>query len=160
MTSRCSSPTIADPGARWPRATSIRGMTRKPEAGLGIDAPLETVWRVMLDVDAYPEWNPFDVKSECNNPPRVGDPILLHVKWASGKGVTSPERIKVLEAPTRDSSGTTTATLAYVFEGWPAKLGLVKGIRYQRMRQVGRGPPTYSPTVEYSGPPADPTGPG
>ncbi|NYG58835.1 hypothetical protein BJ980_001758 [Nocardioides daedukensis] len=127
-------------------------MPRNPEAAIEIDAPLETVWQVMLDVDAYPEWNPFVVKAECNNPPRVGDPILLHVKWANGKGVNSPERIKVLEAPAGDSSGTTTATLAYVFEGWPAKLGLVKGIRYQRLRQVGGGPTTYSTVEEFSGP--------
>src|SRR3546814_17144196 len=104
MTSRCSSPTIAEPVARWPRATSIRGMTRNPEAEIEIDAPLETVWRVMLDVDAYPEWNPFVVKAECKNPPRVGDPIPLHVKWDRGKGVTLPTRTQGLEAPHRDPS--------------------------------------------------------
>src|SRR3546814_13614366 len=85
MTSRCSSPTIAEPVARWPRATSIRGMTRHPDAEIETDAPLETVWRVMLDADDSPAWNPFAVKAECQHPPRLCAPLLLPLKLASCK---------------------------------------------------------------------------
>ncbi|MDT0200715.1 SRPBCC domain-containing protein [Nocardioides sp. AE5] len=133
---------------------------RNPEAQAEIDAPLETVWQVMLDVDAYGEWNPFVVKAECPTPPAVGDPILLHVVWANGKGVTSPERIKQVDGPVTDAAGTTRATLAYVYEGLPAKLGLVRGTRYQRLVQEPGGPTTYTTAEEFSGPLVKLAGPG
>ena len=112
-----------------------------PRASVEIDAPLEQVWAVMLDTEAYAEWNPFVVRAECPSPPKVGDPIVLHVRWANGRGTTSPERISAIEPP-HDDDGVRRATLAYVFEGWPAKLGLVRGTRYQRLSQKPGGPPS------------------
>jgi hypothetical protein len=50
----------------------------------------------------------------------------LHVRWANGRTTTSPERISVVDPP-HDEDGVRRATLAYVYEGLPAKLGLVKG---------------------------------
>jgi hypothetical protein len=123
-----------------------------PAASITIDAPLATIWEVMLDTASYGEWNPFIVRAECPSPPKVGDPIVLHVKWANGKGVRSPERISVIEPPAQGADGTTTATLGYVYEGIPSKLGLVKGIRYQRLRQERGGPTTYDTVEEFSGP--------
>ena len=29
------------------------------ETDILMDAPIEVVWRVLLDFDAYPNWNPF-----------------------------------------------------------------------------------------------------
>jgi hypothetical protein len=117
-----------------------------------IDAPLDRVWAVMLDTASYAEWNPFVVAAECPDPPHVGDPILLHVRWADGKGTTSPERISVVDPP-HDVDGVRRATLAYVYEGLPARLGLVRGIRYQRLsRTEGAGPTTYETVEEFSGP--------
>ncbi len=122
-----------------------------PRASVEIDAPLEQVWAVMLDTEAYGEWNPFVVRAECPTPPKVGDPIVLHVRWANGRGTTSPERISTIEPP-RDDDGVRRATLAYVFEGWPAKLGLVRGTRYQRLSQKPGGPTRYETVEEFSGP--------
>ena len=116
-----------------------------------IDAPIEDVWAVMLDTASYGEWNPFVVRAECPSPPSVGDPITLHVRWANGRSTTSPERISRVEAP-HDVDGVRRATLAYDYEGLPAKLGLVRGRRYQRLEQAAGGPTTYDTVEEFSGP--------
>ena len=130
-----------------------------PRATVDIDAPIEQVWAVMLDTDAYDEWNPFVVRAECATPPQVGAPIVLHVRWANGKGTRSPERISAIEPP-RDEGGVRRATLAYVFEGWPAKLGLVRGTRSQTLTQAPDGPTRYETIEEFSGPLVKLAGPG
>ena len=76
-------------------------MRSRPSAAAEIDAPLETVWSVLTDTDRYPEWNPFVVRVECEQPPHVGTPIRLHVEFAGGKQV-APERITVVEPPYDD----------------------------------------------------------
>jgi hypothetical protein len=122
-----------------------------PRASVTIDAPIEQVWAVMTRTEAYAEWNPFVERAECAYPPKVGDPIVLHVRWANGRTTTSPERISVVEPP-HDDVGVRRATLAYVYEGLPAKLGLVRGIRYQRLEQEPGGPTCYDTVEEFSGP--------
>ena len=123
-----------------------------PRAAVDIDAPIEQVWAVMLDTGAYAEWNPFVVRADCATPPKVGEPITLHVKWANGRGTTSPERISAVEPPEADDHGVRRATLAYVYEGLPAKLGLVRGTRFQRLSQAPGGPTRYETVEEFSGP--------
>jgi hypothetical protein len=123
----------------------------RPGATVAIDAPLETVWAVMMDVDAYGEWNPFLFRAECPTPPSPGDPIVLHVRWPNGRTTRSPERISLVEPPHQDGS-TVRAALAYVYEGLPARLGLVRGTRFQRLSQVPGGPTVYDTVEEFSGP--------
>jgi hypothetical protein len=123
-----------------------------PRASTEIDAPLDQVWSVMLDTASYAEWNPFVVRVECASPPQVGDPIVLHVQWANGRGTTSPERISVIEPPRDDADGVRRATLAYVYEGWPARLRLVRGTRTQRLSQAPGGPTRYDTVEEFTGP--------
>ena len=122
-----------------------------PRASVDIDAPIDQVWAVMLDTGAYDEWNPFVVRAECATPPKVGDPIKLHVRWANGRGTTSPERISEVDPP-HDDDGVRRATLGYVYEGLPAKLGLVRGTRHQRLSQAPGGPTRYETVEEFSGP--------
>ncbi len=122
-----------------------------PSASIAINAPLDEVWAVMLDTAAYAEWNPFVERADCAFPPVVGEPIVLHVRWANGRTATSPERISVVEAP-HDEGSVRRATLAYVYEGLPAKLGLVRGTRYQRLSQHPGGPTRYETVEEFSGP--------
>jgi hypothetical protein len=131
----------------------------RPGATVAIDAPLETVWAVMMDTEAYVEWNPFLFRVECRTPPQPGDPIVLHVRWPNGKTTRSPERVTVVEPPYADGD-TTRATLAYVYEGLPAKVGLVKGTRFQRLSQVPGGPTVYDTVEEFSGPLVPLAGPG
>jgi hypothetical protein len=122
-----------------------------PRASVDIDAPIDQVWAVMLDTDAYAEWNPFVVRAECATPPTVGDPIKLHVRWANGHGTTSPERISQVDPP-YDKDGVRRAALGYVYEGLPAKLGLVRGTRHQWLSQARGRPTRYETHEEFSGP--------
>ena len=121
-----------------------------PSASVSIGAPIERVWAVMLDTASYDDWNPFVEQADCAAT-AVGEPIVLHVRWANGRTTTSPERISIVEPP-HDEGGVRRATLAYVYEGLPAKLGLVKGTRYQRLSQEPDGPTRYDTVEEFSGP--------
>ncbi len=122
-----------------------------PTASAIINAALEDVWAIMLDTERYAEWNPFVERAETASPPQVGSPIVLHVRWANQSTTRSPERISAIESPST-IDGTTTARLSYVYEGLPAKLGLVRGTRHQRLRQESGGPTTYDTVEEFSGP--------
>jgi len=131
-----------------------------PRASAEIDAPIDTVWAVMLDTASYAEWNPFLFSIECSSPPRPGDPIVLHVRWRNGRTTRSPERVTVVDPPTADADGVRTALLAYDYEGVPAKLRLVRGTRFQRLTQRPGGPTTYDTVEEFSGPLVRLAGPG
>jgi len=45
---------------------------------LTVNAPTETVWKVISDLDAYGEWNPFVVA--CDSTLEVNSPIKMQVK--------------------------------------------------------------------------------
>ncbi|WP_372734316.1 SRPBCC domain-containing protein [Nocardioides sp.] len=122
-----------------------------PRASIKIDAPLETVWAVMLDIDSYGEWNPFLFRAETASPPAVGNPIVLHVRWPNGKTTRSPERITAIDAPTTEN-GVTTACLSYVYAGLPSKLRMLSATRHQRLRQEPGGPTIYDTVEEFAGP--------
>jgi hypothetical protein len=113
---------------------------RSAEASATIEAPPEIVWSVMLDLDAYPAWNPFVVQIDgpAGRPAAVGDELVLHVRWASGRGVTTRERITRLETPTAGR-----ATLEYDFGGPLAALALVRGRRLQEVEGGPEGPTRY-----------------
>jgi polyketide cyclase/dehydrase/lipid transport protein len=130
-----------------------------PAAGIDIDAPIDLVWRVMIDVAAYGEWNPFITRADCPSPPRAGDPIRLHVTFGDGTKVVSPERIRTVQRPYVDSDGVARATLAYVYEGLPSKLGLLSGTRWQQLAQ-GDGATRYETVEIFSGPLVRLAGPG
>lgn len=135
-------------------------MDRNPSASVVIDAPIDVVWQAMLDTDSYGEWNPFVVRADTAQPAAVGNPIVLHVVWTNGKRTRSPERITAVEPPTTDADGTATACLSYVYEGLPSRLGLVRGVRHQRLTQRPGGPTTYDTVEEFSGPLVGLAGPG
>lgn len=124
-----------------------------PTASVEIAAPLEVVWRIMLDTPSYASWNPFVVGADTPQPPAVGNPIVLHVVWENGSRTTSPERITAME------HGSDSALLSYVYEGLPAKLGLVRGVRHQRLTRVETGT-RYETVEEFSGPLVFLAGPG
>lgn len=122
-----------------------------PRARIEIDAALETVWAVMTDLPRYGEWNSFLFRADCAEEPRAGAPIRLHVRWTNGRTSTSPERISRIDPPaTRD--GVRTARLEYVYEGLPARLGLVRGTRIQELSQEPGGPTVYDTVELFTGP--------
>ena len=126
-------------------------MRARPAARVEIDAPLDLVWRVMLDTDRYGEWNPFVERVETPQPAAVGNPIVLHVRWANGDTVTSPEEITAIEPPAT-ADGVTTALLSYRFVGWPSRLRMLSAVRHQRLTQRPGAATTYETVEEFEGP--------
>jgi hypothetical protein len=118
---------------------------------LDIDAPVDVVWRTMIELARYPEWNPFIVAVENDDPAiRVGSRVLLDVRWGRGGGTRSPEVVTRLDDP-RDDAGTRRACLEYTYVGWPARLGLVRGARVQAVVQKPGGPTTYETSERFHG---------
>jgi hypothetical protein len=63
------------------------------EQTVEIQASAETVWKVITDLDAYGEWNPFVVG--CRSTFKVGDPIDMKVRLFPG--FTQKQRETILE---------------------------------------------------------------
>jgi hypothetical protein len=114
------------------------------QASASIDAPISVVWDVMVDVDAYGEWNPFivDVDGPSGRPPAVEDDLVLHVRWSDGKGVKTRERITRMEPPVAHGE-VQRAVLEYEFRGPIAALHLSRGRRVQVLEQRAGEPAVY-----------------
>ena len=131
----------------------------KAAATIEIDAPIDVVWRAMIDVSAYHEWNPFIVAVEgVSGAPAVGQGMRLHVRWANGRQVTSNEVFAAIEPPAPASDGSQdggrVALLEYAFRGPLHTLNLVRGTRIQTLRQsptVAAGRTVYETTEEFLG---------
>jgi hypothetical protein len=127
-------------------------MRPRAEARVVIHAPLDLVWRVMLDTDAYPVWNPFIVRVDgIEGVPREGQLMRLHVRWSDGGSVVSPEQIVTVSAPSAGPDGTLRATLAYGFRGPLHALRLVRGTRLQVLEQPSGGPTLYRTEEAFTG---------
>ena len=59
-----------------------------------IDAPRERVWRILLDFDRYPEWNPF--VSRITGWPAVGEQLDIRLTPPGGMALSfKPEVVRV-----------------------------------------------------------------
>lgn len=55
-----------------------------------IDAPRARVWSILVDLERYPEWNPFTPCVEASL--KIGEPVILHVQMKPGqKTMRQPE---------------------------------------------------------------------
>ncbi|MBA3548265.1 MAG: SRPBCC domain-containing protein [Nannocystis sp.] len=123
MSERAASESGANPGRPAAHAT------------VDIAAPMATVWQVMIDLDAYGEWNPFVVRVERGlGAVAPGSRLKLHVRWHDGGEATSGELVTALEPP-----GAGRALLAYRFTGWLDRLGLVHALRTQTLVPAAGG---------------------
>lgn len=74
-------------------------MPRAYVAECRLAAPPERVWAVLVDLGAYPRWNPFTLQVRSSL--AVGDPVDM-VVWMRGRGtVRQREWLEVCEAPSR-----------------------------------------------------------
>jgi hypothetical protein len=60
-----------------------------------INAPAEDIWDVIIDLDSYPEWNPYTVKMTSTL--KVGDPMIMKVKMSEALTIDQTENIRVIE---------------------------------------------------------------
>lgn len=58
---------------------------------IDIDAPASTVWRVLTDVERYPEWNPFIRRLEGSLTP--GARLVVRIAPPGAKGMTFRPRV-------------------------------------------------------------------
>lgn len=61
-----------------------------------IEAPVERVWEILVDVERYGDWNPFTTRVETNF--EIGSPVHLYVTLGPFK-LKQPERIEVVDRP-------------------------------------------------------------
>jgi hypothetical protein len=122
------------------------------ETAIEIDAAIDRVWALVTGLDEYAEWNPFIVRVDVAPEGIVaGAPIRLHVRWPSGGGVISRERVTRVEPPSAVSP-LRTALFAYAYDALPAKLRLVCAERVQRLEQSASGPTRYVSRIDIWGP--------
>lgn len=115
---------------------------KRIEAEIAIDAPLERVWAILVDVAAYPEWNPFVPRVETDgDPTSIGTRMRFLVRWSNGGVARSVEEVTACEPP---ASG--AALWSYAYRGPLATLGLVRGTRTQTLER--RGDQTIYRSVE------------
>lgn len=127
-------------------------MRRHAAAEVLIAAPIDLVWSVMLDTDAYPDWNPFVVRiSGVVGAPAVGQVLRLAVRWGDGSRVRTTEVIRRLEPPAPTGAGPRGALLAYEFLGPLRTLHLVRGTRLQRLEERPGGATRYHTEEQFRG---------
>jgi hypothetical protein len=91
------------------------------ETAIDIDAPIDTIWSVMLDFPSYPEWNPFIIGYEGPKTLAIGTRFRLTVEWANKKRASSVEQVTGLEP----------YALVYRYADLPSVFGLVLAERQQ-----------------------------
>lgn len=102
-----------------------------------IEAPVETVWRVLTDFDRYGEWNPFtpSVKAEL----AMGARVDMRVTMGAFR-LKQTEIICALEPPTRLAWRTT------IGGRW-----LLHAVREQRLEVLGDANCRYATEDEFKG---------
>jgi hypothetical protein len=120
----------------------------KVAAAIDIDAPIVTVWSIMMDLKNYRDWNPFifDVTA-APDLLVLGSRFQLQVRWANQTTARSWETVTHLAAPSTVNGDGLTAELAYRYSSWLARAGLVRATREQRLFQQ-KGQPTVYQTQE------------
>lgn len=102
-----------------------------------IEAPIERVWEMLVDVDRYGDWNPFTTRVETNF--EVGSPVDLYVTMGPLK-LKQPERIEAVERPH--------------LLVWSTKIGarfLLSARREQRLRPLAESRCSYLTTDVFTG---------
>ena len=125
---------------------------RVVEVSCEIDAPIEVVWKILTDVEAYASWNPFVVKVDAPlGGTRPGSLMRFDVRWAEGGSARSKEIVVIAEGPAQADDGTWAARWVYDYKGLSAALGMIRARRTQELRQVPGRATRYSSHEVFSG---------
>ena len=110
------------------------------ESTIDIDAPIDRVWAILVDLAAYAEWNPFTPRIDASL--RVGEPVVLHVAMKPGAKLRVQTEICSANDPA-----------AYEL-GWGMTMGapfLLKANRIQRLTPLPGGGTRYDTRDAFSG---------
>jgi hypothetical protein len=101
-------------------------MTIRIQAQSDIDAPIEQVWSILLDLERYAEWNPFTPRIDATLV--VGEPVVLHVAMKPGR----KRLVQREQCSANDPVG---------FElGWGMTMGAPWLLRANRVQRLTRRP--------------------
>lgn len=112
-----------------------RLFARSIEASAEVDAPIEKVWAILTDFEAYPQWNPFTLSVDTRFEP--GRPVIMEVALMPPKTMRQVEFINLIEAPRRIAWG-------YVM----GHASILQANRYQVLEPLADGRCRYR-TVDY-----------
>lgn len=73
-----------------------------------ISADAERIWSIIMDLDRYPEWNPYTIAMKSTL--KIGDPMVMTVKMSDTVTLDQTEYIRVLEAGHKVCWGINTDT--------------------------------------------------
>ena len=102
-----------------------------------IEAPIERVWEILVDVERYGDWNPFTTRVETNF--EIGSPVDLYVTLGPLK-LKQPETIVAVDRPH--------------LLVWRTKVGarvLLSARREQRLEALGETRCRYLTTDAFKG---------
>jgi len=88
--------------------------THDLRAEIEIDADPATVWGVLLDFEAYPEWNPF-IRPIAGEQV-VGARLRVRIQPPGSRGMTMKPRVTVVE-PERAFGWLGTLGIPHIFDG-------------------------------------------
>lgn len=71
-------------------------MSHRIDTEIEIDAPPSAVWRILVDLPAYPEWNPFI--TFATGTPEVGERLTLRLEPSGGRSMAFRPSITRFEA--------------------------------------------------------------
>lgn len=104
-----------------------------------INAPIEVVWETLVDLEAYPSWNPFTIAVASNL--AVGQPVNLHVvMWRGWLKLWQEEVLQDIKAPDRLCWGVSMLG------------GAIVGARTQELEPLPGGGTRYTTVDTISGP--------
>ncbi len=116
-----------------------------------IQAPIDKVWKVMTEVQNYPEWNSFIKKIESKSmEPVEGTLMKFQVELKKGKITGSNELVKLLSSP-KEKNGVLEAEWVYDFTGPLHTIGMVRATRSQKLVQLKDGTTHYYTCEKFSG---------
>ena len=115
-------------------------------ASIEIDADIETVWSVLVEVDHYPEWNPFTVSVATTF--ELGSPVEMQValrgrrnKRGEPRTMHQVEYVTSFDAERRRLS-------------WGVNVGpawFILADRWQQLTDLGDGRTRYETSDEFTG---------
>ncbi|WP_323783434.1 SRPBCC domain-containing protein [Thalassovita sp.] len=129
--------TVLIAGGVMARADTVKQTTRiEIDTAIDLPAPVDAVWRVLTDIDAYPQWNPYHVHVE--GVLQRGRKLTVKIVKPNGNSLTIHPRVLELEE-----------NRSLVWGGGPA--GLFRGVHWFDLDPINPGCTRLHHTEVFSG---------